>query len=298
LGFFVTLYATLITLFGLAWVLFLIGWINVGGKQLYVINVIDNVLVALFAIMGDGLAPFRTWDTYNMIFIIHYHRKTWKLRKKMALPKLENKNDLPTQREEEVGMRETKEGDYVVLNEKEQASLQKHTERYQNSHTFYKPHETSNHFAFPIAYMIAIQIFLDLHSCLQISLGSVTWGISYHHRPFALTTVILCCSITSNITAAVLITIGDHKTRKKDVIERMERQELTSEAIEKLEKRRQKEKERNDELEQGKSSGEEPKEIKENMENEHIQSEDQATAEADMTAESKVKNLREGGSVS
>src|SRR5271156_1810459 len=29
LGFFVTLYAVLITLFGLAWVLFLIGWINV-----------------------------------------------------------------------------------------------------------------------------------------------------------------------------------------------------------------------------------------------------------------------------
>lgn len=72
LGFAVTLYATLITLFGLAWVLFLIGWIYVGDKNLYVINVIDNVLVALFAIVGDGLAPFRAVDTYHMIFIVHY----------------------------------------------------------------------------------------------------------------------------------------------------------------------------------------------------------------------------------
>jgi hypothetical protein len=72
LGFFVTVYATLITLFGLAWVLFLIGWIYVGEKQSYTINVIDNVLVALFAIIGDGMAPFRAVDTYHMIFIAHY----------------------------------------------------------------------------------------------------------------------------------------------------------------------------------------------------------------------------------
>lgn len=72
LGFLVTLYATLITLFGLAWVLFLIGWIYVGDRQHYIINVIDNVLVALFAIVGDGLAPFRLVDTYHMGFIAHY----------------------------------------------------------------------------------------------------------------------------------------------------------------------------------------------------------------------------------
>lgn len=74
LGFLVTLYATLITLFGLAWVLFLIGWISIGAKQYYVINVIDYVLVALFAIVGDGLAPFRAVDTYHMIFIAHYRK--------------------------------------------------------------------------------------------------------------------------------------------------------------------------------------------------------------------------------
>lgn len=74
LGFLITLYATLITLFGLAWVLFLIGWIYVGDRQLYVINVIDYVLVALFAIVGDGLAPFRAVDTYHMVFVAHYRK--------------------------------------------------------------------------------------------------------------------------------------------------------------------------------------------------------------------------------
>lgn len=48
------------------------GWINVGGRQLYIINVIDNVLVALFAVMGDGLAPFRAVDTYHMC-VLHSH---------------------------------------------------------------------------------------------------------------------------------------------------------------------------------------------------------------------------------
>lgn len=74
LGFLVTLYGTLITLFGLAWVLFLIGWIYVGEKQLYIINIIDYTLVALFAIVGDGLAPFRAVDTYHMIYIAHYRK--------------------------------------------------------------------------------------------------------------------------------------------------------------------------------------------------------------------------------
>jgi hypothetical protein len=206
------------------------------------------VLVALFAIMGDGLAPFRAWDTYNMVFIVYYHRLTWKLRKSHALPKLENKNDLPTAREEEVGLEEEEKGGFVVLNEKQQASLQLHEDRFMRSHTFYKPHETTTHHAFPVKLLVIIVVLLDCHSLLQIALGACTWGISYHVRPFALTTVILCFSITVNITAGVLISVGDHKTRKKDVIERMDRQEMTEEAMGKIERRKQREMERNQEL--------------------------------------------------
>jgi hypothetical protein len=84
-------------------------------------------------------------------------------------------------------------------------------------------------------------VLLDFHSIFQIALGTCTWSISYHVRPFALTTVILCCSIACNITAGILITLGDRRTRKTEVVKRMFRQELTQEAIKKMERRRKRE---------------------------------------------------------
>ncbi|KAI8626399.1 hypothetical protein F5Y19DRAFT_222266 [Xylariaceae sp. FL1651] len=244
LGLFVTVYATLITLFGLAWVLFLIGWIYVGEKQLYVINVIDYVLVALFGLVGDVLAPFRLVDTYHMIYISHYHRKTWKLRKKLQMAKLRDKNDLPTDPELEAARDEIS-----VLNDVQRATLVYHQNKFAKSHTFYRPHETKTHYAFPQAYLVAIVLLLDLHSALQISLGATTWGIDWHTRPPAITATILSFSITVNITAGILISIGGRKTRKKEVVERMFRQDLTREALKEI-------------REQGKKEGDTEKQIK------------------------------------
>jgi hypothetical protein len=258
LGLFITVYATLITLFGAAWVFFLIGWISLGSKRDYIINVVDNVLVALFAVIGDGLAPFRAVDTYHMAYIAHYYRKTWKIRKKLGLPELEDHNDLPDvpkdvldngdlesiaaiRRTSTFGsIRSAQRAEYSVLTEKEQEKLEFHERKFSKSHTFFKPHETATHYAFPLRLLVAIVFLLDMHSCLQISLGACTWGIPYKSRPFALTTVILCCSITCNILGGVLISIGDHRTRKKEVIETMMRQELTADGIEKIEKRKMK----------------------------------------------------------
>ncbi|KAI9691078.1 MAG: hypothetical protein M1822_008698 [Bathelium mastoideum] len=291
LGLFVFVYATLITLFGLAWVLFLIGksqiymlakgafvsldrqntdftpgWINVGGRRDYIINVIDNVLVALFAVIGDGLAPFRAVDTYHMIFIAHYHHLTWRLRKEKALPKLQDENDLPSKRPANfdieasadaaaIAARSEEKEELTVLTPKQQRKLQHHQDKFSKSHTFYKPHETETHHAFPLRLLVAVVVLLDCHSLFQIALGTCTWAISYHVRPFALTTVILCCSISCNIAAGITITVGDRLTRKKDVIERIFRQELTEHAIRKLEKRKAKERNRNRELEASHAGG-------------------------------------------
>lgn len=237
----------------------MIGWISLGSKQDYVINIVDNVLVALFAIIGDGLAPFRAVDTYHMIYIAHYYRKTWKLRRKLGLPDLADHNDLPEHREGSIagtdadvesigGLQRTDtngtqgtHGEYSVLTEKEQATLEYHERKFSKSHTFYKPHETATHYAFPLKLLVAIVVLLDMHSALQITLGACTWGINYKKRPFALTTVVLCCSITCNIMGGVLISRGDKRTRKKDVLELMMRRELTSEAIEKMQKNKMKE---------------------------------------------------------
>ncbi|ORY15866.1 hypothetical protein BCR34DRAFT_154546 [Clohesyomyces aquaticus] len=255
LGFLVTLYATLITLFGLAWVLFLIGWINVGGRQLYIINIIDNVLVALFAIVGDGLAPFRAVDTYHMIYIAHYHHYTWSRRRKDMLPELHDHNDLPSNNAPIAAPNNSddpeKQWEFTVLTPKQQAKLEHHEAKFCKSHSFYKPHETETHHAFPLRLLVAIVVLLDCHSLFQIALGTCTWAIYYKDRPFALTTVILICSITCNATAGLLILIGDKRTRKKDVLERMNRQELTEEAIHKVAKKKERESESEREEEDG-----------------------------------------------
>ncbi|RBR22703.1 hypothetical protein FVER53590_03251 [Fusarium verticillioides] len=289
LGFLVTLYATLITLFGLAWVLFLIGWIYVGEKQVYAIHVIDSVLVALFAVMGDGLAPFRAVDTYHMFFIWRFSRLIKRaeqgkkprnrLRKKRVPPGVSTNpehshltghqaralleaQDYNPERDGTVGTIDNQpqpqpespetvdlegaksnspDSDMPALTFAQFKSLQHHQKKMAKSHSFYKPNETFTHFAFPQRYLIAIVILLDCHSCLQISLGACTWGIDYHTRPFALTTVILCVSITCNITAGLLISIGDRKTRKKDVWELLDRQELTQDAIKHMKKKKEEE---------------------------------------------------------
>ena len=242
LGFFVTLYATLITLFGLAWVLFLIGWIYVGEKQSYLIDVVDYVLVALFAIMGDGLIPWRTVDTYHMIYIAHYHHLSWSRRKKQKLPDLKNHNDLPsevpTNADIEAGLQEKME--LSVLSPEQQRKLDHHAYKYSRSHTFYRPHETETHFAFPVRLLITITVLLDFHSFFQIALGSVTWSYR-HNRPQAATAAILSCSICCNVAAGVIISIGDRRTRKKEIIELQFRQSLTRSAIKKVQKQRREE---------------------------------------------------------
>jgi len=151
----------------------------------------------------------------------------------------------------EISETQEKEEEYSVLTPLQQKRLEHHQKKLSRSHTYYKPHETITHHAFSLRLLITIIVLLDCHSLLQIALGTCTWAISYHVRPFALTTVILCCSITCNITAGVVISIGDHKTRKKDVLERMLRQDLTAQAMKDIDKRRQNEREDNEELEQG-----------------------------------------------
>ena len=210
------------------------GWIYVDNRQSYLVNVIDNVLVALFAVVGDGMAPFRIVDTYHMIWIAKYHYKTWELREKKRMPGLQDHNDLPDTMEKEADAEEVAE--YAVLTRAEQKKLIHHQTKFSKSHSFYKPHETGTHHAFPIKLMITAVVLLDFHSIFQIMLGTFTWSWDYHSRPSWITTVILCLSISVNILAGVIISIGDRRTRKKDVVDRMTRQELTSEAIKKVQK--------------------------------------------------------------
>ena len=101
-----------------------------------------------------------------------------------------------------------------------------------DSAAYYRPHETVTHHAFPIKILTAIIFLTDFHSIFQISLGSTTWSISYHHSyKKILTTIILCLSLSCNISGGIMIAVGNRLTRKTKVVEALLRQAITEEAI-------------------------------------------------------------------
>ncbi|KAF2727233.1 hypothetical protein EJ04DRAFT_582175 [Polyplosphaeria fusca] len=240
-GFLVTLYATLLTFWGAAWVLFLIGWISVGDRQAYFIEICDQILTALFCVVGIGLSPWRAIDTYHMIPLAYYAHRTWRLRKERGLPKLKDRNELPSRpltHAWEKGEEDEVESEEIVLEPAEQTKLEHHQGKLSSSHTFYRPHETTTHHAFSVRLLIAIVVLLDFHSMFQMALGGTTWGIYYKDRPKALTAVILSCSISCNISAGILISIGDRRSRKRLVVEQIFRQGVTEDALKELRKKR------------------------------------------------------------
>ncbi|EJD48784.1 hypothetical protein AURDEDRAFT_60593 [Auricularia subglabra TFB-10046 SS5] len=231
LGAFIVVYASLLTFWGAAWVLFLIGWLSAGSRQAYFVEICDQILTAPDVISPVGLAPFRAVDTYHMIYIARLHSKTLRLRKERGLPPLVDDNDLPR----DLSPKEE------VLTEEEQRLLVHHQDKLSSNHTFYRPHETATHQAFPLDLLIATVCILDCHSLFQIALGSATWSISYHHGyKRILTAVILSLSISCNITGGILILIGNRRTRKKEVLERRLMEALSEEAIRRKEKAQQK----------------------------------------------------------
>ncbi|PWN50169.1 hypothetical protein IE53DRAFT_387555 [Violaceomyces palustris] len=334
MGFIITLYGLLITFWGTAIVLFIAKWIDVNNpaRQRYWIEICDQILCALFAAVGLGFAPFRAVDTYRMAFIAHYHFLTYKKRKAMSLPDLEDPNELPrakpridltslsrirrtasrisslsgtgnkegsrkqggedssptmVQGEEDERERRSEskgkydegakaerkdeplplsvkrgggqgriplgqlvrnasivselvkeEEDVVVLTPKQQANLEYQQRKFHQSHTFYRYRETVTHRPFELAIMMAIVILLDCHSCLQASLGGVTWGINYHHRKTSLTATIITFSLSCNAVAGFLIWYGGKRTKKTEEVERLLRIALEQEALRKIEKRR------------------------------------------------------------
>jgi hypothetical protein len=125
------------------------------------------LLIILFLV---GLAPFRVVDTYHMAFIAYYHRLTLRLRRERNLPKLQDENDLPAPNvlDPDLEAQFKKEQEKPVLTPEQQEKLTYHQMKYHKSHTFYRPHETPTHRAFPLSLLITITLLLDLHSCLQV----------------------------------------------------------------------------------------------------------------------------------
>ncbi|WFD42647.1 hypothetical protein MPSI1_001295 [Malassezia psittaci] len=125
-----------------------------------------------------------------------------------------------------------------VLSPTEQANLQHQQRLFHASHTFYRYRETATHWPFPLQLMMVIVILLDCHSILQGTLGGVTWGIRYQHRPTALTATIITCSLSCNAMSGILIWQGGKRTRKTEVVKRRLKLALEERAIERMERKR------------------------------------------------------------
>lgn len=184
----------------------------------------------LFTVTGVGLIPWRVRDTYRMIRIAHYQHLTWRLRKQRGLPALSDRNDLPD------GVRESKElngaaeddaryDQEYVLSPRQAAKLAQLQHDFAASQSWYRPHETSTHRAFPISFALAITFFNDGNSLFQCMLCGVMWGFAgftnekYKQRPAWTTGCLIPFSFLCGIVAGVLIWRGGERTKKKEEVE-------------------------------------------------------------------------------
>jgi len=143
-----------------------------------------------------------------------YKRRTRKLRAKAGLPQLYDNDDLPDPAYDSA---------YVhVLNDKEQADLHNHQLKFQQSQTWYRPHGTETHRAFPIGTALLICLLIDGNSFFQIILCGTMWGLNRFQRPAWSTGILIPASFLCGIIAAIFIWHGGQKTKRtKEVKERL-----------------------------------------------------------------------------
>ncbi len=90
------IYGFLVVFGGAALVLFLVGAIDGGKNKDFWVEVFSQFENGLFTIPGVGLIPWRLRDTWRAGWIAYYQHLTWRLRKKQGLPRLADKNDIPS----------------------------------------------------------------------------------------------------------------------------------------------------------------------------------------------------------
>ncbi|KAI0959490.1 hypothetical protein AcW1_004300 [Taiwanofungus camphoratus] len=223
LGIVTAIYGFLVVFWGCALVFFLARFINVhnDNTQKFWIEICQQVLTSLFSFTSIGLIPFRVADTYRICKIWHYQQRTAKLRKEVGLPELYDANDLPDP---------VYDRNYVpVLTEEEQIDLHYQQHMLMQSQTWYRPHGTQTHRAFPIHDALLICVMNDLNSFFQCILSGCMWGLNRIQRPAWTTAVTLPMAFLAGIFAAFFIYWGSRKTKRvKEVTERL-RQALAME---------------------------------------------------------------------
>ncbi|KAG8705396.1 hypothetical protein FRC09_002982 [Ceratobasidium sp. 395] len=143
--------------------------------------------------------------------IWHYRQVTRKLRRKAGVAALIDGNDLPDP---------IYNPNYVhVLSEKQQNDLHYQQQQFMSNQTWYRPHETETHKAFPIKTALFICLFIDFNSVFQVMLCA-SWT----------TGTLIPASFLCGIAAGVLIWRGGNQTKKVKEVQQRLREALDMES--------------------------------------------------------------------
>ncbi|THV08448.1 hypothetical protein K435DRAFT_11158 [Dendrothele bispora CBS 962.96] len=212
MGVITAIYGFLVVFWGAAIVIFLAKIINFhnANTQGFWVEVSSQVENGLFTVTGIGLIPYRVLDTYRITKIWYYKRKTRRLRAKAGLPQLYDVDDLPDP---------AYDPNYVhVLTDEEQMDLHRQQVKFQYSQTWYRPHGTETHRAFPINTALLICCLNDGNSIFQCILCGTMWGLNRFERPPWSTGILIPASFLCGIISAVFIARGGSKTKRTKVV--------------------------------------------------------------------------------
>ncbi|CAE6404563.1 unnamed protein product [Rhizoctonia solani] len=224
MGFISFVYGFLCAFWGAAIVIFLVKIINLhnADRQGFWVEISSQIENALFTVTGVGLIPWRVIDTYRIAKIWHYRQVTRRLRRNAKLPALIDGNDLPDP---------VYNPNYVhVLSEKQQEDLHYQQQKFMASQTWYRPHETETHKAFPIKTALFICLYIDFNSVFQCMLCGCMWGLNRFERPAWTTGTLIPASFLCGIAAGVLIWRGGNQTKKVKEVEQRLREALDLES--------------------------------------------------------------------
>jgi len=220
MGIIAAIYGFLVVFWGAAIVLFLTKMINLHNdyRQGLWVEISSQIVNGLFTITGVGLIPSRVLDTYRIYWIWHYKRRTRKLRAKAGLDKLIDEDDLPDP---------AIDPNYThVLTEQEQNHLHRQHCKFKESQTWYRPHGTETHRAFPINIALLICLLSDGNSVFQVMLCGTMWGLNRFERPAWTTATLITFSFLCGIFAGVFTWRGGAKTKRVKEVEKRLRDAL------------------------------------------------------------------------
>jgi len=112
-----------------------------------------------------------------------------------------------------------KDDQEIVLHENEIDRLRTAQEKLCRSQTWYRPHSSATHYAFPICWAVVIMLLNIGNSLFQAALCAVMWGLRYDTRPAWTTATFMVCSFSCGIASGLLIwRIGLRTLKTKQVV--------------------------------------------------------------------------------